>query len=111
MGMVQFRGPAHPRFGRLTHLRLLSLLSLCVLIFLVGWQVWQRVAQRADQQIGQLPSVSEETGVNAEQAPKPEEPADNNEFVFQDNSKDQLAAAATLLGLGVQGSSAASAEL
>jgi hypothetical protein len=109
--MVHLNKPGHPRSGRLTLPRLLTVASLCLLVFLIGWQVWLRTIQRADNSVEEIPSSPPGTDANSAQPPKAEEPADNNEFVFRDNTTDQIIAAAAMVGLGAQGGSAAPAEL
>jgi hypothetical protein len=101
----------HVRYGRLTLPRLLSLASLCLLITLLGWQIWLRTAKHSDSAVNQIPTGLQESDTGAAQAPKAEEPADNNDIVDRDNSRDQVNAAAALVGLGVQGGTAAPAEL
>jgi hypothetical protein len=101
----------HARCGRLTFPRLLTLASLCLLFVILGWQIWQRTATRDNGSPEDIPTGFQESETGAAQARKVEEPADNNEFVFRDNTRDQVAAATAMVGLGVQGGTAAPAEL
>jgi hypothetical protein len=91
--------------------RLLTVCSLTFLLLLIGWQVWVRLGVKPDSEAPPLPA--EPPGGNAAAGPKlkDDDSGEDDAFAFRDNSKEQLAAAATLVGMGVQGGAAAPAEL
>ncbi|HEY1860672.1 MAG TPA: hypothetical protein VGG61_09980, partial [Gemmataceae bacterium] len=92
--MAHLTRPRRPRSGRLTLPRLLSLASLCLLLCFIGWQVWLRTMQQAEDSVEEIPSAPLGTDANAAQHPNAEEPADNNDFVFRDNTTEQVITAA-----------------
>jgi hypothetical protein len=104
--------PARPlRSSPWAWARLLTVCSLTFLLLLIGWQVWLRLGVKQDSDAPSLPA--EPPGGNAATGPKlkDDDSGEDDAFAFRDNSKEQLAAAATLVGMGVQGGAAAPGEL